>query len=174
MTPATRAAVSAYSCRESVGSRLSVGEAPVAPAGVLLGESEDLLSKFRVDRRASTSLGGWLTPVSGNEAAMPADHGGGIDDEEHFGDALAVEHPSEPCEHEFRESGGAGSRLRRRYRADVENPQNQGADKPPTPTRSAPTRAFPSATAQRDPQRRSRRTSGRSVCVGASPMRLAR
>jgi len=65
--------------------------AAVAPVGVLGGESYCQLSVFGVDQWPPRCSRGWSGPVSVYEAAVPAEHGLGSHDQEHFGESAAIE-----------------------------------------------------------------------------------
>ncbi len=70
-------------------------ESTVAPAGVLAGESDDEFADFGFHGWPPAPRGWWLSPESGDESTMPADHCLWPDDDEDFGEASTVEHAGE-------------------------------------------------------------------------------
>ena len=70
-------------------------DATVSPVGVLPGDADDEFADFGFGGWSPALCGGWLGPVPGDEAAVPSDHRRGLYDEEHLGEASAVEHPGE-------------------------------------------------------------------------------
>ena len=66
-------------------------DAPVAPDRVFAGHVNGKTSDLGVHRRPPSSGGGGLGPSSGDEAAVPPDHGGRLHDQEHFPQTRPVE-----------------------------------------------------------------------------------
>ncbi len=54
---------------------------PVTPGWVLVGETDREASDLRERRRSSTPGGGRVSPMAGDESAVPADHGLGLHDQ---------------------------------------------------------------------------------------------
>lgn len=66
---------------------------------VLAVEAQHRLAELRGCRGSARLTAGGVGPVSGDKAAVPAQHGGGLHDQEHPGEVLAIEHLGQHAQH---------------------------------------------------------------------------
>ena len=71
--------------------------AAVSPRRIFAGETDRELADLRDDRRPART-DWWLGAMSGDEAAVPPDHGVWSHDQEHVGESAAVERSGEDRE----------------------------------------------------------------------------
>lgn len=73
-------------------------DTPVSPGRVLGSEAPNELAKLGADRRSASSSRWRLRPAPGDQTPVPAEHGGGLHDQHHVGEAPPVDHRTEHSE----------------------------------------------------------------------------